>query len=85
MSRIKRVLWERKIVYEKATYLVNREQKRLELECQGKSIQEIDELLKEFPLSIDQVGRNNNRFKLQPKFKGQKNSKKVEIGRWFIE
>jgi hypothetical protein len=84
LSRIKRVLWERWIAYQQATYLINRESKRLELQNLGKSAKEIDQMLYvEFPKEYDQVGRKK-RFKLQGRYKGEY-KKPAKDERWFIE
>ena len=90
MSRIKRVLWERKIAYDQALYLVDRETKRLQLEKAGSSSMEINDLLSvEFPLDLDKVGRNRKKFKLQDRYKGVYKHDQVEKEnsqkRWFIE
>ena len=84
LSRIKRVLWERWIAHQQATYLINRETKKLELENLGHSSLEIEQILSvEFPKEYDQVGRKK-RFILQDKFKGDY-KKPVKEERWFLE
>ncbi len=89
MKSIKLVLWERKIAYQQAQYLLQKTTRQCQLEEKGMSLQDIQSILeKEFPQPVEEIGKKQKKFRLQDRFKGNVKERmardKVE-SRWFIE
>ncbi|KAJ3047900.1 39S ribosomal protein L47, mitochondrial [Rhizophlyctis rosea] len=67
MSKIKLVLWERRIAYFQAQHLLRREEKTAELRAEGLSEEEITERIQElFPTPAEEIGRKVRKFKRLP-------------------